>query len=174
MTIYYTEERYKPMSHTNLQIRTATGDDAETLLKFINQLAVYENAEHEVHATIDSIHSSIFNQASHVHALICELEGHAIGIAIYFFNYSTWLSKPGLYLEDLYVSAEHRGIGAGKLLLQHMAQIAIAKDCGRFEWSCLDWNQPSRDFYESIGAVAQSEWVGYRMSGDTLVNFAKS
>lgn len=161
------------MPSANLTIRTATVEDASTLLHFINELAIYENAEHEVDASIESIQSSIFNENSHVHALICELEGQAIGIAIYFFNYSTWLSKPGLYLEDLYVSAAHRGIGAGKLLLQHMANIAIEKGCGRFEWSCLDWNQPSRDFYESIGAIAQSEWIGYRMSGETLINFAK-
>ena len=162
------------MSQANIQIREATREDAATLLHFINELAIYENAEHEVHASIESIEATIFNDETHVHALICELDNKAIGIAIYFFNYSTWLSKPGLYLEDLYVSKTHRGIGAGKLLLQRMAQIAVAKDCGRFEWSCLDWNQPSRDFYESIGAVAQSEWIGYRMSGDTLVNFAES
>jgi len=162
------------MPQANIQIREATTEDASILLHFINELAIYENAEHEVHASIESIEATIFNTETHVHALICELDNKPIGIAIYFFNYSTWLSKPGLYLEDLYVSKTHRGIGAGKLLLQHMARTAVAKGCGRFEWSCLDWNQPSRDFYESIGAVAQSEWIGYRMSGDTLVNFAES
>ncbi|NQZ31329.1 MAG: GNAT family N-acetyltransferase [Oceanospirillaceae bacterium] len=162
------------MPKANIQIRPATISDASILLHFIKELAIYENAEHEVLATTASIEANIFSDNSHVHALICELDGQAIGIAIYFFNYSTWLSKPGLYLEDLYVSAAHRGIGAGKMLLQQMANIAIDKGCGRFEWSCLDWNQPSRDFYESIGAIAQSEWIGYRMSGDTLINFAKA
>ena len=114
-----------------------------------------------------------FSDGSHVNALICEENGQAVGIAIYFYNYSTWLAKSGLYLEDLYVSPEHRGKGAGKLLLKKMAKIAIENDCGRFEWSCLDWNKPSRDFYESIGAISQDEWVGYRMSGQTLIDFAK-
>ena len=159
---------------SNLSIRSATIADAATLLHFIHELASYENAEHEVLASIESIETSIFAENSHVHALICEIDGRAIGTAIYFFNYSTWLSKPGLYLEDLYVSAEQRGLSAGKLLLQRMANIALDAGCGRFEWSCLDWNKPSRDFYESIGAIAQSEWVGYRMSGETLVDFAKA
>lgn len=157
---------------SSLSIRTAVKDDAVTILYFIRELAIYEKAEHEVLATEQTIAESIFTEGSHVNALICELEGQAIGIAIYFYNYSTWLAKPGLYLEDLYVSQEYRGKGAGKLLLQKMAQIALEKGCGRFEWSCLDWNKPSRDFYESIGAVSQDEWVGYRMSGKTLVDFA--
>lgn len=155
-----------------LSIRSAVQGDAKTILFFIRELAIYEKAEHEVLATEETIAESIFSDESHVNALICELDGKPIGIAIYFYNYSTWLAKPGLYLEDLYVSADARGKGAGKLLLQEMAKIALDKGCGRFEWSCLDWNKPSRDFYESIGAVSQDEWVGYRMSGETLVNFA--
>ncbi|WP_426369722.1 GNAT family N-acetyltransferase [Pseudocolwellia sp. HL-MZ7] len=157
---------------SNLSIRTAVKDDAATILFFIRELAIYEKAEHEVLATEATITESIFSDDSHVNALICELDGKAIGIAVYFYNYSTWLAKPGLYLEDLYVSADARGKGAGKLLLQEMAKIALDKGCGRFEWSCLDWNKPSRDFYESIGAISQDEWVGYRMSDETLVNFA--
>ncbi|WP_426358576.1 N-acetyltransferase family protein [Pseudocolwellia sp. HL-MZ19] len=157
---------------SNLSIRTAVKDDAATILFFIRELAIYEKAEHEVLATEATITESVFSDDSHVNALICELDGKAIGIAVYFYNYSTWLAKPGLYLEDLYVSADARGKGAGKLLLQEMAKIALDKGCGRFEWSCLDWNKPSRDFYESIGAISQDEWVGYRMSDETLVNFA--
>jgi len=157
---------------TQLNIRQATKDDAATILFYINELAIYEKAEHEVLATQQSIEKTLFAENGQVQALICELAGEPIGIAIYFYNYSTWLAKSGLYLEDLYVSAAHRGVGAGKKLLQHLAKIAVDQDCGRFEWSCLDWNKPSRDFYESIGAVAQSEWIGYRMSGETLKNFA--
>lgn len=156
----------------NLTIRKAIKEDSALILHFVTELAVYEKAEHEVLATVHTIESSIFSDDSHVNALICELEGAPIGMAIYFYNYSTWLAKPGLYLEDLYISLEHRGKGAGKLLLKKMAKIALDKGCGRFEWSCLDWNKPSRDFYESIGAVSQDEWVGYRMSGKTLIDFA--
>ncbi len=156
-----------------LSIRPAGLADSELILHFIRELAIYEKAEHEVQATVETIAATIFSKDSHVNALICEQGGQAVGIAIYFFNYSTWLAKSGLYLEDLYVSPEHRGKGAGKLLLKKMAQIAIQKDCGRFEWSCLDWNKPSRDFYQSIGAKSQDEWVGYRMSGQTLIDFAE-
>jgi GNAT superfamily N-acetyltransferase len=143
-------------------IREATLNDAELLLTFIKELAIYEKAEHEVHATIETIKDTMFCDKTHV------------GSAIYFYNYSTWLAKSGLYLEDLYVTPEYRGIGAGLKLLKTMAKIAIDNDCARFEWSCLDWNKPSRDFYQAIGAVSQDEWVGYRMTGKTLFDFAQS
>ena len=157
---------------SNLVVRAATADDTSILFKFIIDLAIYEKAEHEVLATEQTIKASIFSENSHVFALICELDGVAVGSAIYFFNYSTWLAKSGLYLEDLYVMPEYRGKGAGVKLLKAMAKIAVEKDCARFEWSCLDWNTPSREFYHSLGAVAQEEWVGYRMTGKTLSNFA--
>jgi GNAT superfamily N-acetyltransferase len=157
---------------SNLVVRAATADDTSILFKFIIDLAIYEKAEHEVLATEQTIKASIFAENSHVFALICELDGVAVGSAIYFFNYSTWLAKSGLYLEDLYVMPEYRGKGAGVKLLKAMAKIAVEKDCARFEWSCLDWNTPSREFYHSLGAVAQEEWVGYRMTGKTLSNFA--
>jgi GNAT superfamily N-acetyltransferase len=156
-----------------LSIRKAVAKDAALILHFIRELAIYEKAEHEVLATEQSIRQSIFSEDSHVSALICEQDGKALGMAIYFYNYSTWLAKPGLYLEDLYVSPESRGKGAGKLLLKKMAQIALQNNCGRFEWSCLDWNKPSRDFYHSVGAQSQDEWIGYRLSGQTLLDFAK-
>lgn len=155
-----------------LFIRQAEASDAALILHFVRELAIYEKAEHEVLATEHTLKQTIFSSDSHVNALICEQDGQALGIAIYFYNYSTWLAKPGLYLEDLYVSPEHRGKGAGKLLLKKMAQIALKNNCGRFEWSCLDWNTPSRDFYHSIGAKSQDEWVGYRLSGQTLIDFA--
>lgn len=159
---------------SQLTIRQAIAADSAQLLYFIRELAIYEKTENEVLATKRSIKQSIFAEGSHVSALVCEQGNDAVGMAIYFYNYSTWLAKPGLYLEDLYVSPEHRGKGADKLLLQKMAQIALDKGCGRFEWSCLDWNKPSRDFYASIGAESQDEWVGYRMSGQTLIDFADS
>ncbi len=157
---------------SELLIRTANESDAETILHFIRELAIYEKAEHEVLATVDTIKSSMFSENSGVHGLICEYNGEPIGFSVYFYNYSTWLAKPGLYLEDLYVSQAYRGKGAGVALLKRLANIALDRGCGRFEWSCLDWNKPSRDFYESLGAEPQSEWLGYRMSGNTLLNFA--
>ncbi len=157
---------------SNLIVRSATADDAGILFKFIKDLAIYEKAEDEVLATEKTIKETIFADNSHVFALICELDGVAISSAIYFFNYSTWLAKSGLYLEDLYVMPEYRGKGAGVKLLKAMAKIAVEKDCARFEWSCLDWNTPSREFYDSLGAAAQEEWVSYRMTGKTLSDFA--
>ena len=155
-----------------LTIRPATADDAELILRFITELAIYEKAEHEVKTDAAGIRDSLFAERATAHGLICEHQGRPIGYAVYFFNYSTWLGKHGLYLEDLYVSPEARGLGAGKALLRHLAQLAVARDCGRFEWSVLDWNTPAIDFYESFGARPQSEWTTYRLTGQALLDFA--
>jgi GNAT superfamily N-acetyltransferase len=155
-----------------LTIRPATPDDAELILGFITELAIYEKAEHEVKTDAAGIRDSLFADGSTAHGLICEHDGQPIGYAVYFFNYSTWLGRHGLYLEDLYVSPEARGLGAGKALLRHLAQLAVARDCGRFEWSVLDWNTPAIDFYESFGARPQSEWTTYRLTGQALLDFA--
>jgi GNAT superfamily N-acetyltransferase len=157
-----------------LHIRPATPEDAELILRLITDLAIYEKAEHEVKTDAAGIRDSLFAEGSTAHGLICENDGQPIGYAVYFFNYSTWLGKHGLYLEDLYVSPEARGLGAGKALLRHLAQLAVARDCGRFEWSVLDWNTPAIDFYESFGARPQSEWTTYRLTGQALLDFAAS
>ena len=159
---------------STITIRNATPQDTQTILDFIIELAVYEKAEQEVKTNVEETREAIFGKNSTVKALICEEDGKPIGYAVYFYNYSTWLGKNGIYLEDLYITESKRGKGAGKALLKHIAKMAINEGCGRFEWSCLDWNKPSRDFYESIGAVAKLEWIGYRLEGDTLVNFANS
>ncbi|MGH8781758.1 N-acetyltransferase family protein [Paraburkholderia sp.] len=151
-----------------IHIRPAVESDAPLILRFIVELAVYEKAEHEVKATVDTLRGSLFEPGSPARALICEIDGEPVGFAVYFFSYSTWLAQKGLYLEDLYVSPHHRGTGAGKRVLQHLAQLAIAESCARFEWSVLDWNEPAIRFYESLGASAQSEWVRYRLVGDAL------
>lgn len=156
----------------SLTIRPATPDDAELILRFITELAIYEKAEHEVKTDAAGIRDSLFAERATAHGLICEHQGRPIGYAVYFFNYSTWLGKHGLYLEDLYVSPEARGLGAGKALLRHLAQLAVARDCGRFEWSVLDWNTPAIDFYQSFGARPQSEWTTYRLTGQALLDFA--
>ena len=157
---------------SQVQIRKATIDDTPLILKFVKELATYEKAAHEVLTTEKDIRNSLFGPESTTQALICEKDGLPIGYAVYFFNYSTWLGKHGLYLEDLYVVPSERGNGVGKSLLKHLAQIAVQKDCGRFEWSVLDWNEPAINFYKSIGAKAQGEWVSYRLSGEALVDFA--
>jgi GNAT superfamily N-acetyltransferase len=156
----------------HIDIREATVEDSELILRFITELAVYEKAEDQVTATANDIRDSIFGAGSTTHALVCMVDNAPVGYAVYFYNYSTWLGKNGLYLEDLYVSPQYRNCGAGKALLQYLAQIAVSKGCGRFEWCVLDWNAPAIDFYESIGASAQREWVVYRLSGDKLRSFA--
>jgi GNAT superfamily N-acetyltransferase len=153
-------------------IRDALPEDADTILRFIRELAIYEKAEHEVRATVDNIRSSLFGADSVTSALICEKDGRAIGFAVWFLSYSTWLAKNGLYLEDLYVTPEGRGSGAGKALLRRLATIAVEKGCGRFEWSVLDWNEPAIRVYKAIGAEAMDDWTRFRLSGDALETFA--
>lgn len=158
----------------SITIRDAIASDAQIIYDFIIELAVYEKEPNAVVTTVEETREKVFGDNSSVKALICEQDGIAIGHAIYFYNYSTWLGKYGIYLEDLYVSQDKRGNGAGKAMLKHLAQKALKEECGRFEWSCLDWNTPSREFYESIGAKSQDEWVGYRLEGERLINFARS
>ena len=158
----------------NIHIRPATADDAALILGFIRELAIYEKAEHEVLATEDDLRRSLFGAQARGWALICSVDGVAAGFAVYFFNYSTWQGRQGLYLEDLYLSPSHRNLGAGKALLQHLARIAVENGCGRFEWSVLDWNEPALQFYRSIGAWAMDEWTRYRLAGEALDKFAAS
>jgi len=155
-------------------IRQATPDDTALILHFIKELAVYEKLAHEVETNEAMINETLFGTDPKSFCLICEVDGEAVGFAIYFYNYSTWLGKYGIYLEDLYVSPEHRGKGAGKALLAHIAGIAVAENCGRFEWSVLDWNTPSIDFYKSLGAVEMSEWRIYRVTGEALKKLANN
>lgn len=153
-------------------IRTATANDASTILRFITELAVYEKAGHEVEATVETVTASLFGPASVSQAIICERGGVAIGFAVWFFSYSTWLARNGLYLEDLYVVPGERGTGAGRMMLRHLARIAVEKDCRRFEWSVLDWNEPAIKAYQAIGAEPMDEWTRYRLSGAALERFA--
>jgi len=157
----------------SIVIREAKRSDSSLILDFVTELAKYEKSEHEVTATAETIESSIYGDDSVTKAIICEKDGNPIGFAVYFFNYSTWLGKHGLYLEDLYVTPSARGCGAGKKILKHLAQVAVTNGCGRFEWSVLDWNTPAIDFYESLGAKPQSEWIGYRLTGNELIQLAE-
>jgi GNAT superfamily N-acetyltransferase len=155
-----------------LSIRPAAEADCALIMHLIRELAIYEKAEHEVKASEGDLQKALFGDNSRTEAVICELDGEPAGFALYFFNFSTWLGKYGLFLEDLYVSPEHRGSGAGKALLKHLAKTAVERDCGRFEWNVLDWNTPAIGFYESFGAEPQGEWIGYRLDGEALRNFA--
>ncbi|WP_438749925.1 GNAT family N-acetyltransferase [Pararhizobium sp. O133] len=153
-------------------IRDATPDDAGTILRFITELATYEKAEHEVEATVQSVTDSLFGPDSVSKAAICERDGVPVGFAVWFYSYSTWLARNGLYLEDLYVTPDQRGTGAGRSMLRHLARIAVERGCGRFEWSVLDWNEPAIKAYEAIGAEPLSEWTRYRLAGPALEAFA--
>jgi len=155
-----------------MDVRTATVEDAEVILALIIELAIYEKAEHEVVTTVDEIRESIFGSHSKASALIAEVDNKPVAYAVYFYNYSTWLGKNGIYLVDIYVSPEYRQQGIGKALLQRVSKIAVNQNCGRVEWSVLDWNTPAIEFYESLGAKPQDEWTVYRLSGDELKNFA--
>jgi len=159
---------------SNIIIRKACENDCRLILDFIKDLAEYERALDEVKTSEQDLRKALFCEHPKAFALICSIDEQPAGFALYFYNYSTWTGKFGLFLEDLYVSPNHRGSGAGKALLQHLAQIAVNSNCGRFEWNVLDWNEPSIKFYESFGAKPQNEWVGYRLAGETLKKFADS
>lgn len=154
-------------------IRKAEPSDSAVILNFISLLAEYEKLSHEVVATEELIRHEIFTEKSPVSVLLAEADGQAVGFALYFHNFSTFLGRKGIYLEDLFVLPEARGWGVGKGLLQKLAQIAVENNCGRVDWSVLDWNTPAIEFYKSIGAFPLSEWTMYRLTGDALQAFAK-
>lgn len=150
-------------------LRPATPADSTTLFRLISALAEYEKLTHLVEATPEKIGQALFGERPHAEAVIAEVEGgQAVGFALFFHNFSTFLAKPGLYLEDLFVEPAWRGHGIGKALLRHLAALAVARGCGRFEWSVLDWNQPSIDFYEAMGADVMPDWRICRVTGDAL------
>ncbi len=156
----------------NLSFRYATKDDSALILKFIKELADYEHMLNEVIATEELLQEWIFEKqkAEVIFAMENDTE---VGFALFFHNFSTFLGRAGIYLEDLYVQPEHRGKGYGKGLLKKLAQIAVERSCGRLEWWCLDWNQPSIDFYLSLGAEPMKDWTVYRIAGDTLHKMAE-
>jgi len=149
-------------------IRFAQAADTAVILGFIRALAEYEKLEHECVATEETLRATLFGEKPYAEVLLIEEEGKAHGFALFFHNYSTFLARPGIYLEDLFVNPAARGKGYGKALLAKLAEIAVARGCGRLEWSVLDWNQPSIDFYLSLGARPMDEWTVYRVDGDAL------
>jgi GNAT superfamily N-acetyltransferase len=156
-----------------LIVRKATPADVPAVLRLIVALATYEREPDAVHATEQSLMETLFADNAQVHAHVAELEGEVVGIAVWFLNYSTWTGRPGLYLEDLFVTDEARGTGAGKALFQALAREALARGCARIDWAVLDWNSPAMDFYRAIGGRAQSGWQPWRMDGPALAKMAE-
>ena len=156
---------------SRLEFRWAEEKDAALILRFIRELAAYEKLSDQVVATEPLLREWIFEKKK-AEVLFPMEEGEEVGFALFFHNFSTFLGRAGLYLEDLFVLPEHRGKGYGKAIFRRLAAIARERGCGRLEWSCLDWNQPSIDFYLSLGAVPMEEWTVYRLTGDTLTQMA--
>lgn len=155
----------------NLTIRPAKPGEAGLVLEFIRRLAAYERCSHDVVADEATLHHSLFVEHS-AEVLLAEAEGETVGFALYFYNFSTFVGRKGLYLEDLFILPEHRGKGYGKALLKHLAEVAVANNCGRMEWICLDWNAPALALYRSIGAVPMDEWTVQRLTEPALKRFA--
>ncbi|MDQ3160137.1 MAG: GNAT family N-acetyltransferase [Pseudomonadota bacterium] len=149
-------------------LRFAQAPDAALVLAFIRELADYEQLPHEVLADADTIAESLFGETPGAEVVIAEVDGMPAGMALFFHNYSTFLGRRGLYLEDLFVRPAYRGKGIGRVLMSFLAKLSVERDCGRFEWSVLDWNTPAIDFYRSLGARGLDEWTGQRLTGRAL------
>ncbi|MDP6349238.1 MAG: GNAT family N-acetyltransferase [Chloroflexota bacterium] len=154
-------------------IRAAGREDIPQILSLIRELAVYENLADQVVATEDLLSENLFGDAAIAEALLADVDGATVGFALFFQTFSTFLARPGIYLEDLFVKPAHRGRGIGRALFERVAREAHARRCGRLEWSVLDWNEPAIRFYESLGAVALDEWTGYRLTSDAIRRLAE-
>lgn len=154
-------------------IRPAHRGDVPTILALIRALAEYERLADQCRADAPSLEATLFGDRPAAEVLIAEVDGAAAGFALFFHNYSTFLARPGLYLEDLFVQPEHRGLGVGRRLMAELARIALARGCGRFEWSVLDWNAPAIGFYRRLGAIGMDGWTVQRVSGEALERLAR-
>ena len=162
-----------PLSKGRLQIEAATRNDAPLILAFIKELAVYEKLAHEVVATEETLAETLFGKHPYAEVVIALYDGQPVGYALFFHTFSTFVGRPGLYLEDVYVQPSMRGKGVGKALMTHLARLAVDRKCRRFEWSVLNWNEPSIGFYKSLGAKPMDEWTVYRLAGESLERLAK-
>ncbi|MCD2179169.1 GNAT family N-acetyltransferase [Rhizobium sp. C1] len=154
-------------------IRTATIADTPTIFRFISELAEFEKAADQVETSVEQLELTVFGPDAVVDTLICEEDGNPLAFALWYYTFSTWQGRPGIYLEDLYVTPAARGRGIGTMVLKHLANFALENGYGRFEWSVLDWNTPAIRTYDATGAKPQSEWIRYRLSGDELESFAR-
>lgn len=155
-----------------MEFRYANKQDSALILKFIKELAEYENMSDDVVADAKTLEEWVFDKQK-AEVIFAVEDNTEVGFALFFHNFSTFLGRSGIYLEDLYIQPQHRGKGYGKAILKKLASIAVERGCGRLEWSCLDWNKPSIDFYLSLGAKPMSDWTAYRVDGETLSNLAK-
>ncbi len=155
-----------------IAIRPAMPADVPFILRFVHELAVFEREPEAVQATEAMLAAALFGDRPAAEAALAEMAGEPVGFALFFHNFSTWEGRRGLYLEDLYVTPAARGQGAGAALLRYLAALAVARDCARFEWSVLDWNEGAIAFYRAMGAVGQEEWTVQRVSGDALTRLA--
>ena len=162
------------MKTKNISIRPATATDVPLILQFIRELADYEHLTHEVTATEEKLRTTLFGARPFAEALIGSIDGAPAGFAVFLHNYSTFVAKPGLYLEDLFVRPQFRKLGLGKALIAAVARVAVERDCGRYEWSVLDWNTPSIEFYRSLGADMHADWRRMRMTGAALQALAQA
>lgn len=151
----------------DFKLRLAGVEDVPLILDFIKALAEYEKMSDEVLATEEMLEKSLF-QEKRAEVIIGEYKEKPVAFALFFHNFSTFVGRPGLYLEDIYVNPEMRGLGIGKIFLSFLAKLAVERDCGRFEWCCLNWNEPSIKFYKSLGAKAMDEWITFRLDGEEL------
>lgn len=161
------------MSENCIHIRAATTADIPRIRELILGLARYEKLEHEMQASEAQLYDALFGPEPSAEVVMAEYNNDSVGFALFFHNFSTFVGKRGLYLEDLFVEPEVRGRGVGKQLLSYLAALALERDCGRFEWSVLDWNQPAIDFYRALGAKGLDEWTVQRVTGDALVALAQ-
>lgn len=161
----------RPHAMDTIQISSASPDDTPVILSLIRELAEFERLLHQVTATEEELRDHLFVRRS-AEVVLARKDGDVAGFALFFHNFSTFLGKPGLYLEDLYVRPKYRGVGCGAALLRHLARLAVERDCGRFEWSVLDWNQRAIEFYKSLGAEPLDEWTMYRVTGEALKRLA--
>ena len=159
-------------NHPDISLRPASRDDVPAILALIRGLAEYEELAHEVEADEAALAATLFGERPAAEVVIAEVDGEAAGFALFFHNYSTFLAKPGLYLEDLFVQPRFRGLGLGRRLMVHLARLALARGCGRFEWSVLDWNAPAIGFYRRLGATGMDAWTVQRVSGEALRRLA--
>ena len=167
-----TKQNKIPSNNPDFFIRVAEKKDAATILGFIEELADYEKLRHEVRADVHMLEEQLFGACPAAEAVIGELSGEAVGFALFFQTFSTFLCQPGMYLEDLYVSPKHRGAGLGKILLSYLAKLSVERNYGRLEWAVLNWNEPAIQFYRSLDTEEQNEWTVHRLKDDSLRTLA--